>query len=159
MAHPRQRQSLARAKTPVPLDSLSVRVGTLIQYLPHPAPSQTPDSAGRGSPHASRQSQPYRPVLHGDPRLSPGLRGLMIAVFMAALMSSLTSIFNSSSTLFAIDVWQRFRRKATEQELMVVGRCAGRSFQAPPPVGGTLSPLLPALGCLGESGWVWALDW
>ncbi|XP_063100639.1 sodium/glucose cotransporter 4 isoform X3 [Cavia porcellus] len=51
-----------------------------------------------------------------------GLRGLMIAVIMAALMSSLTSIFNSSSTLFAIDVWQRFRRRATEQELMVVGR-------------------------------------
>ncbi|XP_051027096.1 sodium/glucose cotransporter 4 [Acomys russatus] len=51
-----------------------------------------------------------------------GLRGLMIAVIMAALMSSLTSIFNSSSTLFAIDVWQRFRRQASEQELMVVGR-------------------------------------
>ncbi|XP_045333249.1 sodium/glucose cotransporter 4 isoform X2 [Leopardus geoffroyi] len=51
-----------------------------------------------------------------------GLRGLMIAVILAALMSSLTSIFNSSSTLFAIDVWQRFRRKATERELMVVGR-------------------------------------
>ncbi|VCW78976.1 unnamed protein product [Gulo gulo] len=51
-----------------------------------------------------------------------GLRGLMIAVILAALMSSLTSIFNSSSTLFAIDVWLRLRRKATEQELMVVGR-------------------------------------
>nr|XP_020843363.1 sodium/glucose cotransporter 4 isoform X2 [Phascolarctos cinereus] len=51
-----------------------------------------------------------------------GLRGLMIAVIVAALMSSLTSIFNSSSTLFAIDIWQRLRRKATEQELMVVGR-------------------------------------
>ncbi|XP_014442853.1 sodium/glucose cotransporter 4 [Tupaia chinensis] len=51
-----------------------------------------------------------------------GLRGLMIAVVMAALMSSLTSIFNSSSTLFTIDVWQRFRKNATEQELMVVGR-------------------------------------
>ncbi|XP_027962681.1 sodium/glucose cotransporter 4 [Eumetopias jubatus] len=51
-----------------------------------------------------------------------GLRGLMIAVILAALMSSLTSIFNSSGTLFAIDVWLRFRRKATEQELMVVGR-------------------------------------
>ncbi|KAG8505433.1 Sodium/glucose cotransporter 4 [Galemys pyrenaicus] len=51
-----------------------------------------------------------------------GLRGLMIAVIMAALMSSLTSIFNSSSTLFTIDVWQHFRKKATEQELMVVGR-------------------------------------
>uniref|UniRef100_A0A8C3S1Y2 Solute carrier family 5 member 9 n=1 Tax=Chelydra serpentina TaxID=8475 RepID=A0A8C3S1Y2_CHESE len=51
-----------------------------------------------------------------------GLRGLMIAVMMAALMSSLTSIFNSSSTLFAIDIWQRLRKKATEQELMIVGR-------------------------------------
>ncbi|XP_058992933.1 sodium/glucose cotransporter 4 isoform X2 [Mustela lutreola] len=51
-----------------------------------------------------------------------GLRGLMIAVILAALMSSLTSIFNSSSTLFAIDVWLRLRKKATEQELMVVGR-------------------------------------
>ncbi|XP_045872777.1 sodium/glucose cotransporter 4 isoform X4 [Meles meles] len=51
-----------------------------------------------------------------------GLRGLMIAVILAALMSSLTSIFNSSSTLFAIDVWLRLRRQATEQELMVVGR-------------------------------------
>ncbi|NXB20214.1 SC5A9 protein, partial [Rhagologus leucostigma] len=51
-----------------------------------------------------------------------GLRGLMIAVMMAALMSSLTSIFNSSSTLFVIDIWQRVRRQASEQELMIVGR-------------------------------------
>lgn len=67
----------------------------------------------------------------------------MIAVFMAALMSSLTSIFNSSSTLFTIDVWQRFRRKATEQELMVVGRCAGQSFEVPPPVGRAPRPSPP----------------
>ncbi|NXR66469.1 SC5A9 protein, partial [Rhadina sibilatrix] len=51
-----------------------------------------------------------------------GLRGLMIAVMMAALMSSLTSVFNSSSTLFVIDIWQRVRRQASEQELMIVGR-------------------------------------
>ncbi|NXQ28118.1 SC5A9 protein, partial [Alaudala cheleensis] len=51
-----------------------------------------------------------------------GLRGLMIAVMMAALMSSLTSVFNSSSTLFVIDIWQRLRRQASEQELMIVGR-------------------------------------
>ncbi|NXE12737.1 SC5A9 protein, partial [Lophotis ruficrista] len=38
-----------------------------------------------------------------------GLRGLMIAVMMAALMSSLTSIFNSSSTLFTMDVWRKLR--------------------------------------------------
>ncbi|NWH86798.1 SC5A9 protein, partial [Aegithalos caudatus] len=51
-----------------------------------------------------------------------GLRGLMIAVMMAALMSSLTSVFNSSSTLFVIDIWQRVRKQASEQELMIVGR-------------------------------------
>ncbi|NWU03537.1 SC5A9 protein, partial [Urocynchramus pylzowi] len=51
-----------------------------------------------------------------------GLRGLMIAVMMAALMSSLTSVFNSSSTLFVLDIWQRARRQASEQELMIVGR-------------------------------------
>ncbi|XP_077306411.1 sodium/glucose cotransporter 4-like [Lithobates pipiens] len=51
-----------------------------------------------------------------------GLKGLMIAVIMAALMSSLTSIFNSASTIFTLDVWSRLRRNATEQELMIVGR-------------------------------------
>nr|XP_015211387.1 PREDICTED: sodium/glucose cotransporter 4 isoform X3 [Lepisosteus oculatus] len=51
-----------------------------------------------------------------------GMRGLMIAVMMAALMSSLTSIFNSSSTLFTMDIWMRFRPQASERELMVVGR-------------------------------------
>ncbi|XP_064415520.1 sodium/glucose cotransporter 4 isoform X2 [Latimeria chalumnae] len=51
-----------------------------------------------------------------------GLRGLMIAVMVAALMSSLTSIFNSSSTLFTMDIWQRVRRNASEQELMIVSR-------------------------------------
>lgn len=52
-----------------------------------------------------------------------GLRGLMIAVMMAALMSSLTSIFNSSSTLFTMDIWKKYRRGASEKELLLVGRC------------------------------------
>ena len=51
-----------------------------------------------------------------------GLRGLMLACMIAALMSSLTSIFNSSSTIFTIDIWQRFRAKATQWELLIVGR-------------------------------------
>ncbi|XP_062444646.1 sodium/mannose cotransporter SLC5A10 isoform X3 [Rhea pennata] len=54
--------------------------------------------------------------------LYPGLRGLMIAVMMAALMSSLTSIFNSSSTLFTMDIWRRLRPGAGERELLLVGR-------------------------------------
>ncbi|KAF0872612.1 SC5AA protein, partial [Crocuta crocuta] len=52
----------------------------------------------------------------------PGLRGLMIAVMMAALMSSLTSIFNSSSTLFTMDIWRRLRPRAGERELLLIGR-------------------------------------
>ncbi|XP_028817532.1 sodium/glucose cotransporter 2 [Denticeps clupeoides] len=51
-----------------------------------------------------------------------GLRGLMLAVMLAALMSSLASIFNSSSTLFTMDIWTRIRPQAREQELMIVGR-------------------------------------
>ncbi|XP_018535657.1 sodium/glucose cotransporter 4-like isoform X2 [Lates calcarifer] len=51
-----------------------------------------------------------------------GLRGLMLAVMLAALMSSLTSIFNSSSTLFTLDLYHRARPKASERELMIVGR-------------------------------------
>uniref|UniRef100_A0A8C6C9Z2 Sodium/mannose cotransporter SLC5A10 n=1 Tax=Monodon monoceros TaxID=40151 RepID=A0A8C6C9Z2_MONMO len=54
--------------------------------------------------------------------LFPGLRGLMIAVMMAALMSSLTSIFNSSSTLFTMDIWKWLRPRARERELLLVGR-------------------------------------
>ncbi|XP_078617965.1 sodium/glucose cotransporter 4-like [Branchiostoma floridae x Branchiostoma japonicum] len=56
-------------------------------------------------------------------RIMPtGLRGLMLAVMLAALMSSLTSIFNSFSTIFTMDIWRKFRTQSTERELMIVGR-------------------------------------
>ncbi|XP_029371240.1 sodium/glucose cotransporter 1 isoform X2 [Echeneis naucrates] len=51
-----------------------------------------------------------------------GLRGLMLSVMMASLMSSLTSIFNSASTLFTMDIYTKIRRSATERELMIAGR-------------------------------------
>ncbi|CAH1777913.1 unnamed protein product [Owenia fusiformis] len=51
-----------------------------------------------------------------------GLRGLMLAAMLAALMSSLTSIFNSSSTLFTMDIWQRVRPRASQNELVLTGR-------------------------------------
>jgi len=41
---------------------------------------------------------------------------------MAALMSSLSSIFNSSSTIFTMDVYTRFRPRAGETELLIAGR-------------------------------------
>ena len=51
-----------------------------------------------------------------------GLRGLMLAVMMSALVSSLTSVFNSSSTIMTMDIWRKFRKNANEVELMIVGR-------------------------------------
>uniref|UniRef100_A0A3Q0KMC9 Inositol transporter n=1 Tax=Schistosoma mansoni TaxID=6183 RepID=A0A3Q0KMC9_SCHMA len=51
-----------------------------------------------------------------------GLRGLMLAVMLAALISDLTSIFNSASTLFTVDVYMKIRKKAKNMEIMVVSR-------------------------------------
>ncbi|XP_009685720.2 sodium/glucose cotransporter 1 [Struthio camelus] len=51
-----------------------------------------------------------------------GLRGLMLAVMLASLMSSLTSIFNSASTLFTMDIYTKIRTRASEKELMLAGR-------------------------------------
>ena len=46
----------------------------------------------------------------------------MLAVMLAALMSSLTSIFNSSSTIFTMDIYPRLRSNPSEVELLLVGR-------------------------------------
>lgn len=51
-----------------------------------------------------------------------GLRGLMMAVMVAALMSDLDSIFNSASTLFTIDIYKRIRKNASIKEEMIIGR-------------------------------------
>ncbi len=50
-----------------------------------------------------------------------GLKGLMLAVMLAALMSDLTSIFNSSSTLFTVDIYKQIDKKASSRRLMIVG--------------------------------------
>jgi len=54
--------------------------------------------------------------------LPTGLKGLILAVMMAAIMSSLTSVFNSASTIFTIDIWTRFRTTASDREKLLVGR-------------------------------------
>ncbi|XP_033481229.2 sodium/myo-inositol cotransporter-like [Epinephelus lanceolatus] len=51
-----------------------------------------------------------------------GLRGLMMAVMIAALMSDLDSIFNSASTIFTLDIYKMIRKKASSRELVIVGR-------------------------------------
>jgi len=54
--------------------------------------------------------------------LPVGLRGLVVAGLMAALMSSLSSVFNSTSTLVTIDVYKKLRPVSTERQLVLVGQ-------------------------------------
>ncbi|PHN04007.1 sodium:solute symporter [Flavilitoribacter nigricans] len=56
--------------------------------------------------------------------LPAGLRGLVAAGLMAALMSSLASVFNSCSTLFTVDIYKKIRPETTEKQMVQVGRIA-----------------------------------
>ncbi|HOM40476.1 MAG TPA: sodium:solute symporter [Bacteroidales bacterium] len=56
--------------------------------------------------------------------LPVGFKGLVVGGLLAALMSSLASLFNSSATLFTVDFYKHFRPQASERELVRVGRIA-----------------------------------
>ena len=56
--------------------------------------------------------------------LPAGVRGIVVAGLLAALMSSLAGTFNASSTLFTMDLYQKFRPKASQHQLVWVGRVA-----------------------------------
>lgn len=53
-----------------------------------------------------------------------GIRGLVIAGLLAALMSSLSSVFNSCSTLFTLDFYKKYNPEASERHLVIVGQFA-----------------------------------
>ncbi|MDZ7302383.1 MAG: sodium:solute symporter [candidate division KSB1 bacterium] len=53
-----------------------------------------------------------------------GIRGMVVAGLLAALMSSLAGAFNASSTLFTIDFYSRLRPTASQQHLVWIGRVA-----------------------------------
>ena len=54
--------------------------------------------------------------------LPVGFRGLVVAGMIAALMSSLASLFNSVSTLFTVDVYQKLRPETSARKLVTIGR-------------------------------------
>jgi SSS family solute:Na+ symporter len=56
--------------------------------------------------------------------LPVGLRGLVVAALLAALMSTVAGALNSISSLVSLDLYQRFRPAASEQRLVFVGRLA-----------------------------------
>jgi len=56
--------------------------------------------------------------------LPPGLRGIVVAGLLSALMGSLAGVFNACSTLFTVDLYGKWKPNATQHELVRTGRMA-----------------------------------
>jgi len=85
-----------------------------------PELQQMVDAQGRAIPQAAQAAFP----LMVKYLLPVGLRGLVVAGLLAALMSSMAGAFNASSTLFTMDLYQKFRPQASQSRLVWVGRVA-----------------------------------
>ena len=57
-------------------------------------------------------------------KLPAGVKGLVVCGILAALMSSLASLFNSSAMLFTIDFWKRLKPQTSEKSLVRIGQTA-----------------------------------
>jgi SSS family solute:Na+ symporter len=56
--------------------------------------------------------------------LPPGLRGLVVAGLLSALMGSLAGVFNACSTLFTVDLYSKWKPEATQHQIVRTGRIA-----------------------------------
>jgi SSS family solute:Na+ symporter len=56
--------------------------------------------------------------------LPPGIRGIVVAGLLSALMGSLAGVFNACSTLFTVDLYQKWKVGATQHQLVRTGRMA-----------------------------------
>jgi solute:Na+ symporter, SSS family len=56
--------------------------------------------------------------------LPPGIRGIVVAGLLSALMGSLAGVFNACSTLFTVDLYEKWKPRATQEQLVRVGRTA-----------------------------------
>ncbi|MEX0720469.1 MAG: sodium:solute symporter [Balneolaceae bacterium] len=56
--------------------------------------------------------------------LPVGVRGIVVAGLLAALMSSLAGVFNASSTLFTMDFYKKYKPDSSEEHLVWMGRLA-----------------------------------
>ncbi|MGB3409076.1 MAG: sodium:solute symporter [Jannaschia sp.] len=76
----------------------------------------------RGELHWDSPDEAF-PVLMSN-LLPSGLRGLVAAGLLAALMSSLASVFNSCSTLFTVDIYKKLNPNTPERKLVRTGQIA-----------------------------------
>jgi len=72
---------------------------------------------------ATPQAQAAFPLMV-EHLLPTGLRGIVVAGLLSALMGSLAGVFNACSTLFTVDIYAKIRPKATQHELVRMGRIA-----------------------------------
>jgi len=56
--------------------------------------------------------------------LPPGLRGIVVAGLLSALMGSLAGVFNACSTLFTVDLYEKMRPHASQHQIVRTGRIA-----------------------------------
>ncbi|MGA2280882.1 MAG: sodium:solute symporter [Verrucomicrobiota bacterium] len=73
--------------------------------------------------HATAAAQAAFPLMV-EHLLPPGLRGIVVAGLLSALMGSLAGVFNACSTLFTVDIYEKLRPKASQHEIVRMGRIA-----------------------------------
>jgi solute:Na+ symporter, SSS family len=96
------------------------------------APSLLPDQQDRAFPFALEIFAPS------------GLRGIVLAGFVAAVMSTVSALSNAVGTIFSLNVYRRvFRRKASDRELIRAGRIAAGTALA---LACAVSPLVGEVG-------------
>jgi SSS family solute:Na+ symporter len=78
------------------------------------------DANGNAIPGIAQAAFPLM-VQHVMPS---GLRGVVVAGLLAALMSSLAGVFNASSTIFTMDVYRKLHPHASQAQLVWIGRVA-----------------------------------
>jgi len=86
-------------------------------------PAMQAELYGGGSELIRDNAQKAFPLLVAHV-LPIGVRGIVVAGLLAALMSSLAGVFNASSTLFTMDFYSRLRPNATQHQLVWTGRVA-----------------------------------
>ncbi len=75
---------------------------------------------GKALPHVAQAAFPMMVKY----MLPAGLRGLVVAGLLSALMGSLAGVFNACSTLFTVDLYNKWKPQATQHQMVRTGRTA-----------------------------------
>lgn len=98
---------------------LIVIIPGIAAYVLQTNPELVQSLSIEGSIEKADQAYPW--LLHNF--VPPGIKGLAFAALVAAIVSSLASMINSTSTIFTMDIYkQHINKEATEKQLVKTGR-------------------------------------